>query len=101
MTRRDRAATVLLTTAVVASRPVKLGAVLLVPYGGYEALVPVGNRARGVFTPVETLAAAVAGVAIPLRKTWTAYVEFDPGPVLRSGGMGLVVTIPPRRPDRP
>jgi hypothetical protein len=100
MTRRDQAATVLVTLAVVASRPVNLGSVVLVPYGGYEALVPVGHRARGVFTPVETQHTGIAGVAIPLHTAWAAYLECDPGPAVRSGGMGLVLTIPRRRSER-
>jgi len=94
LTRRDEAATLLGTFAFVASRPVKIGSLSVTPYGGFEALVPIGHRARGVFTPVETLHAAIAGAAIPLGKTWTAFVEYDPGPRLRSGGAGIAVTIP-------
>jgi hypothetical protein len=51
-----------------------------------------------VFTPVETLHAGIV-VAIPLQKTWTAYVEYNPGPNLRSGGAGIGVTIPRRHPE--
>jgi hypothetical protein len=94
MTRRDEAATLLLTVAFVASHPLNLGSLLVTPYGGLEAVIPVGDRARGVFTPVETLHAGIVGVAIPLRKTWTASVEYNPGPSLRSGGVGIAVTIP-------
>jgi len=94
MTRRDEAATLLGTFAFVASRPVKIGSLPVTPYGGFEAVVPVGHRARGVFTPVETLPAAILGVAIALNKTWAAFAEFDPGPTLRSGGVGIAVIIP-------
>ena len=94
VTRRDEAATLLGTFAVIASRPVTIGSLSVTPYGGFEALVPIGQRARGVFTPVETLHAGVIGVAIPLDKTWAAFVEYDPGPRLRSGGAGIAVTIP-------
>jgi hypothetical protein len=94
LTRRDEAAIVLGTFAFVASRPVKVASLSLTPYGGFEALVPIGHRARGVFTPVETLHAAIVGVAIPLDKTWAAFAEYDPGPRLRSGGAGIAVTIP-------
>jgi len=94
LTRRDEAATLLGTFAFVASRPVKIGAVSLTPYGGFEAVVPIGHRDRGVFTPVETLHAGIVGVAIPLAKTWAAFVEYDPGPRLRSGGAGIAVTLP-------
>jgi hypothetical protein len=94
ITRRNEAATLLGTFAFIASRPVKIGAVFLTPYGGFEAVVPIGHRDRGVFTPVETLHAGIVGVAIPLGKTWAAFVEYDPGPRLRSGGAGIAVTIP-------
>jgi hypothetical protein len=94
ITRRDEAATWLGTFAFVASRPIRIGSLPMTPYGGFEALVPVGQRARGVFTPVETLHAAIVGVAIPLDKTWAAFVEYDPGPRLRSGGAGIAVAIP-------
>jgi hypothetical protein len=98
LTRRDEAATLLVTLAVIASRPVKIGSLLMTPYGGFDAVAPVGARARGVFTPVETLPAGLVGVAIPFQKTWTAYVEYNHGPNLRSGGAGIAVTIPRRLP---
>lgn len=98
LSRRGQAATLLGTLAIIASRPVTVGAVTMTPYFGFESVVPIGGRARGVFTPVETLHAGIAGVAIPLRKTWTAYVEYNPGPNLRSGGAGVAVLIPRRQP---
>jgi hypothetical protein len=98
LTRRAEAATLLVTLALIASRPVKIGSLLMTPYGGFEALAPVGARARGVFTPVETLHAGIIGLAIPLHQTWTAYVEYNPGPHLRSGGAGIGVTIPRPQP---
>lgn len=98
MSRREKAATLLGTLAVIASRPVKISSLTMTPYGGFESVVPMGGRARGVFTPVETLFAGIAGVAIPLQKTWTAYLEYNPGPNLRSGGAGVVVMIPRRQP---
>ena len=94
VTRRNQAATLLVTLALVASRPVKLGSVAITPYGGFNTVAPIGQRALGVFTPVETLHTGIAGVAIPLGKTWSAFVEYDPGPNLRSGGVGLAVIFP-------
>lgn len=99
-TRRDQAATVLLTIALVASHPVALGSVVITPYGGLNAVVPIGQRARGVFTPLETLRTGIVGVAIPVSKAWSAYAEYDPGPHLQSGGVGLALTLP-RRAARP
>jgi hypothetical protein len=97
LTRRDEASSVVVTIAVIASRPVTLGSLRITTYGGFESLAPVGDRARGVFTPVETLHAGILGVAIPLQKAWTGYVEYNPGPNLRSAGAGIALTIPPRR----
>lgn len=90
VTRRHQAATVLVTLAVVGSHPVTLGSVVVTPYGGFNTLMPIGQRALGVFTPVETLHTGIAGIAIPLGRTWSAYAEYNPGPHLRSGGVGVV-----------
>jgi hypothetical protein len=96
LTRREQAATVLVTLAVIASRPVQLGAAHITPYGGLETIVPVGDRARGIFTPIETLHAGVFGIAVPLHKTWAAYAEYNYGENLRSSGVGIAITIPRR-----
>ena len=97
LTRRNEAAAILVTLALVASRPVTLGSLVVTPYGGLEAVVPVGDRARGVFTPVETLYAGIAGVAVPVHKNWTVFAEYNPGPTLRSGGVGIAATLPRRQ----
>ena len=96
VTRRDQAATVLATLALVASHPVTFGSAVITPYGGFNTLMPIGHRARGVFTPVETLHTGIAGVAIALGKTWSAYAEYNPGPGIRCGGVG-VLYVRPRR----
>jgi hypothetical protein len=100
VTRRDQAADVLLTLAFVASRPVTLGSLVVTPYGGFNTVAPIGHRARGVFTPVETLHSGILGLAIPLSKTWLAFLEYNPAPNLRSAGVGVAVILP-RRPARP
>jgi hypothetical protein len=94
LTRRQEASTLLVTVAVLASRPIRMGAFSLTPYVGLEGVAPVGARARGVFTSPETLYAGIVGAAIPLRKNWTAYVEYNPGPNLRSAGAGVALTLP-------
>jgi hypothetical protein len=101
VTRRHQAATALVTLAVIASRPVKLGSVTVAPYGGVKALAPVGARARGVFTSVGTQYAGIAGAAVPLHRIWSLYVECDRGPNLRSGGAGITVTLPPSGAQKP
>jgi hypothetical protein len=91
---------VLLTLALVASRPVTVGSVVVTPYGGFNMLVPVGQRALGVFTPVETLRTGIVGAAVSLSKSWSAFVEYDPGPHLKTGGIAIVYArpAPPARP---
>jgi hypothetical protein len=101
VTRRDEAAAVLLTLALVASRPVTHGSLVVTPYAGLEAVVPEGHRARGVFTPIDTLYAGIAGVAVLIHKNWTAFAECNPGPTLRSAGVGLAATLPRRQPRTP
>ena len=45
----------LFTLALVASHPVTVGSVVITPYGGFNTLLPAGQRSLGAFTPVETL----------------------------------------------
>ena len=99
VTRRNEACTLFVMLALVASRPVTIGSVVVTPYGGFNTVVPIGQRALGVFTPVETLHTGIVGVTVPLHKTWSAYVEYDPGPKLRSAGVGLAYFVP--RPAHP
>lgn len=94
VTRRNQAATVLVTLALVASRPVKVGSTVLTPYGGFNTLLPVGQRAAGVFTPVETLHTGIIGVAVPVNRAWSAYAEYNPGPHLQCAGVGVAYVLP-------
>jgi len=93
LTRHDQASTALLTIALVASRPFTIRSLVITPYGGLSALVPVGQRSAGVFTPPETTRTGVAGIVIPLRPTVSAYAEYDAGPSLRSAGVGLTLIL--------
>lgn len=97
VTRRDQAATALATLALVASRPVTLGSIVMTPYGGFNTLLPIGHRERGVFTPVEALHTGIAGLAVPIDKAWSAYAEYNPGPGLQSAGVGILY-VRPRQP---
>jgi hypothetical protein len=64
-------------------------------------LVPAGHRARGIFTPIDNQYAGIVGMSVPVRGSWAAYVEYNPGVKLRSAGAGLSVLVPPARPARP
>jgi len=96
ISRRNQAATVLVAFAFVASRPSTIGSTIITPYAGFNTLAPIGQRDRGLFTPVETQHAALVGVAMPLHSTWTAYLEYNHGPAVRSVGLGLLFAIPRR-----
>jgi len=94
MTRRDQASTVFVTLALVASRPMTLGSFAITPYGGFNTLMPIGERKCGIFTPVETLHTGIAGVTVPFGRAWSAYVEYSPGPGIRCGGFGILYVRP-------
>jgi hypothetical protein len=82
--RRDEACDVLLNTAVVVSVP--LGAKAFV-YSGVNSLIPVGHRARGIFTPPDTKVNVPVGATYALGN-WGLWGEADIGP-LHAVGIGL------------
>jgi hypothetical protein len=84
ITRRDEACLVLLNSALVVSIPA--GSKVFV-YSGVNSLIPIGERARGVFTPAETLFNAPIGATYAMG-SWGLWGEFDAGP-LHAIGVGL------------
>jgi hypothetical protein len=84
VTRRDRACRVLLNSALVASVPI--GPRMFV-YSGVNSLIPIGDRARGVFTPPDTKFNVPLGGTIAFG-AWGVWGEFDAGP-LHAVGAGL------------
>lgn len=82
--RRDQACNVLLNPALVASVPI--GPKLFV-YSGVNSLVPVGHRARGIFTPPDTKVNVPVGATYALG-AWGLWGEVDIGP-LHAVGIGL------------
>ena len=97
LTRRGKASIVLVNFALVASHPVTIGSTAITPYGGFNTLLPIGERARGVFTPIETLHTAIVGVTIPIGTAWSTYAEYNPGPGIRCGGAGILYVRPRQR----
>jgi hypothetical protein len=84
LNRRDEACELLLNPAIVASAPVSARLTL---YSGVNALVPIGERARGVFTPPS------AKVNVPIGATyafgaWGIWGEIDLG-TLDAIGVGV------------
>jgi hypothetical protein len=85
LTRRDQASDVLANPALVVSRTVVKDRLAL--YGGINALVPIGHRSRGWFTPPDTKVNAPVGALIMLGR-WGVFAEVDIGP-LTAVGVGL------------
>jgi hypothetical protein len=87
LNRRDQACRVLLNPALVVSAPI--GAKLAV-YTGVNALVPLGDRARGIFTPPSAKTNVPLGATYALGK-WGLWGEADFGN-LNAFGVGLTRT---------
>src|SRR5262249_13757736 len=84
LTHRDQACDVLLNPAVIVSAPI--GAKLSI-YSGVNSLVPIGDRARGVFTPPSAKVNAPIGATYALG-AWGLWGEADFG-TLRAFGIGV------------
>ena len=82
--RREEACDVLLNSALVASVP--LGKKAFV-YSGVNSLIPIGHRARGIFTPPDTKVNVPVGATYALGN-WGLWGEVDIGP-LHAVGVGL------------
>ena len=85
VTRRDQASDVLANPALIVSRTVVPNRLVL--YSGLNALVPVGHRERGWFTPPDTKVNVPAGALIMLGQ-WSVFAEADIGH-LKAVGLGL------------
>ena len=85
LTHRDQASDVLADAALVISRTVVKDRLAL--YGGVNALVPIGHRSRGWFTPTDTEVNAPVGGLVMLGK-WGVFAEVDIGH-LTAVGIGL------------
>lgn len=82
--RRNEACDVLLNSALVASVPI--GSRMFF-YSGVNGLIPIGHRARGIFTPPDTKVNVPAGATYALGN-WGLWVEMDVGP-LHAVGAGV------------
>lgn len=84
LNRRDEACRVLLNPALVVSAPI--GAKLAI-YSGLNALVPIGDRSRGIFTPPSAKTNVPIGATYAIGK-WGLWGEADVGN-LNAFGVGL------------
>lgn len=94
---RAQACRVLLGSALIASRPVKVGGRKVTPYGGVSRLTPIGRALDPIFTPPSAVYNGIVGVSVPLGKV-TFFIEYNPGGTQRSGGMGAFYAFPRRAP---
>jgi hypothetical protein len=84
LNRRDEACQVLLNPALVASVP--LGPKLTL-YSGLNGLIPIGDRARGIFTPPSAKVNVPIGGTYAIR-SWGLWAEADFG-TIQAAGFGL------------
>ncbi len=88
LNRRDQSCDVLANPALIVSRVVIPSRLAL--YSGVNALVPIGHRSRGWFTPTVTRVNVPAGVMWMLDK-WAIFGEADIGH-LKAVGAGVART---------
>jgi len=84
LNRREQACQLLWNPAVVVSAPASKALTL---YTGVNALVPIGDRARGVFTPTSTKVNVPIGATYAIG-AWGLWGEVDFGN-LNTAGIGL------------
>jgi hypothetical protein len=87
LNRRGEACQVLLNPALVASMPVSARLVL---YSGVNSLIPIGSRARGIFTPPSNKVNLPVGGTYAIGP-WGIWAEGDFG-TLNALGLGLTRT---------
>lgn len=97
LNRRWQACAVLLTTAVIASRPIAVGKRSLTLYGGATRLTPLGRASDPFFTPPSAVYTGIVGVTVPVGSNLALYVEYDPGRIQSNGGVGLLYSFSRRR----
>jgi len=84
LSRRDEACLVLLNPALIVSAPVTKALSL---YSGVNSLVPIGERARGIFTPPSSKVNVPIGATYAIG-AWGVWGEADLG-TLRAFGIGF------------
>jgi len=84
LNRRDEACRLLFNPALVASVPASRALTL---YTGVNSLIPIGNRARGVFTPPSTKVNVPIGATVAFG-AWGIWGEVDVGN-LTAVGVGV------------
>lgn len=90
---REQASPVLLSSALIASRPVKLGGWGITPYGGVSPLTPIGGTREPFFTPPSSVYNGIVGVSVTVGRV-AFYLEYNPGDIQRNSGGGILYVFP-------
>jgi hypothetical protein len=94
MNRRRQASEVLLVSALIASRPVRLGGHSLTLYGGASRQTPIGKAPDSLFTPAMAVYNGVVGSSVPITRNMAILFEYNPGGSQRSGGIAVLYLFP-------
>ena len=90
LNKRGDSSTILLTPAVIASRPVVINGKSFGIYSGFNTIVPIGQTSDTIFTPPDTLWSVPIGATMSLSNGWSLYAEFDIGAEIKSAGIGFL-----------
>lgn len=94
LNHRGDSCAVLLTSAIIASRPMKVRERSFALYGGASRQTPLGKTMEPFFTPASAVYNGIAGVSVPLARNVVLFLEFNPGGVQRSAGVGVLYNLP-------
>jgi hypothetical protein len=92
--RRDEAATVSASFALSASRPVRTGGYSFTIYSGYLRSEAFGQRTGKLFSPPSATHNGMIGTVLPLSRSLSLIVEYDPGVSQQNVGMALFYVFP-------
>jgi hypothetical protein len=91
---RDRAATVSVVLAPVASRPVQVGRYRMTLYTGYLRGESLGQRADKLFSAPAATHNGIVGTVLPLSKSLFLIAEYDPGHGQQNLGLAVLYMLP-------
>jgi hypothetical protein len=97
MNHRQQSCAVLLVSAVIASKPIQAWGHTLTPYGGASRQTPVGSAQDPFFTPPSAVYTGIVGVSMPISRNVALFLEYNPGAIQHSGGVGVLYSFPRRR----
>ena len=97
MNHRQQSCAVLLVSAVIASKPIQAWGHDLTPYGGATRQTPIGRAQDPFFTPPSAVYSGIVGASVPISRNVALFLEYNPGGVQSSGGVGILYSFPRER----